>query len=112
MKPAEVMTVSDARASLSRILADFHDAGSTADPVFIGAHRKAEGVLLSVENYEELQALRERFERAEAVASAWGSVTAEGLVPTPGSAHDTDDYIAGKIDADELLRRALNRHQR
>jgi hypothetical protein len=65
MQPTEVVTVSDARANLSRILSDLHDAGSGAKPVFIGAHRKAQGVLLSVESYRELAESWERFTRGE-----------------------------------------------
>lgn len=112
MEPPEVVTVSDARTNLSRILSSLHDAGPEAEPVFIGAHRKAEGVLLSIESYRELNALRERFERAEAVASAWGSAEAEGLKPTPESARDAEQYISGSIDADELVRRAVTRHSK
>jgi PHD/YefM family antitoxin component YafN of YafNO toxin-antitoxin module len=112
MQLTEVVTVSDARANLSRILSDLRDGGPGAEPVFIGAHRKAEGVLLSVESYRELAALRERFTRAEAVASAWGSLSAEGLEPTPHFLRDADEFSGGQIDVDELVRRAVARHQR
>ena len=46
--------------------------------VFVGAHRKAEAVLVSVEQYEALQ---EAAERQDAVAAALASVRAEGLEP-------------------------------
>ena len=112
MQLTEVVTVSDARANLSRILSDLHGAGSHAEPVFIGAHRKAEGVLLSVESYRELAELQERFARADAVASAWGSLGAEGLTPTADFAVDVDAFIHGRIDEDDLGRRAVARHVR
>ena len=112
MQLTEVVTVSDARANLSRILSGLHDAGTQAEPVFIGAHRKAEGVLLSVEAYQELAALQDRFKRGEAVASAWGSLAAEGLTPSAGFVGDADEFTAGEIDADELARRAIARHSR
>ena len=54
MRPGEVVTVRDARANLSRILSTIHEAGAQAEPVFIGAHRRAEAVLLSMEAYREL----------------------------------------------------------
>jgi PHD/YefM family antitoxin component YafN of YafNO toxin-antitoxin module len=111
MQLTEVVTVSDARANLSRILSDLHGAGSHAEPVFIGAHRKAEGVLLSVESYRELAELQERFSRAEAVASAWGSLSAEGLKPTAEFTTDVDAFMHGRIDEDDLVRRAIARHQ-
>lgn len=112
MRLPEVVTVSDARANLSRMLSDLHEAGSSAEPVFIGAHRKAEGVLLSIEAYEELALLCERFARGDAVASAWGSVSAEGLTPTGDFARDAAEFTDGAIDVDELLRRAIARHRR
>jgi hypothetical protein len=50
--------------------------------------------------------------RREAVASALGSVTAEGLVPTRGFRQDAREFAEGVIDADELARRAVERHRR
>jgi Antitoxin VbhA len=112
MRPTEVVTVTDARSMLPQLLSHLHDGGPDAEPVFIGAHRKAAGVLISVELFEELTALREKFARRESVASAWGSVTAEGLVPTGGFTQDADEFAEGSIDADELARRAIKRHDR
>jgi hypothetical protein len=112
MEHQEVVTVRDARKNISRILSDLQEAGPQAEPVFIGAHRKAEGVLLSVESYRELAALRERFRRGEAVASAWGSLRAEGLEPTAQFVRDANEFTSGQIDSDELVRRAVARHGR
>lgn len=44
------------------------------------------------------------------MASSWGSVTAEGLSPTSDYLRDADDYVKGHIDADEIVRRAIHRH--
>ena len=112
MQVPEVVTVSDARAQLSRILSDLKGAGPGAEPVFIGAHRKAEGVLLSVDAYRELTELRERLARTEAVASAWGSLAAEDLRPTARFVQDADEFSRSQIDEDELIRRAVERHKR
>jgi hypothetical protein len=112
MEPREVVTVRDARRNISRILSDLQEAGSQAEPVFIGAHRKAEGVLMSIASYRELEALRERFQRGEAVASAWGSLRAEGLEPSAQFVSDAAKFTSGQIDADELVRRAIVRHRR
>jgi PHD/YefM family antitoxin component YafN of YafNO toxin-antitoxin module len=46
--------------------------------VFVGAHRRAEAVLVSAERYEALQ---EASERQHAAAAALASVRAEGLEP-------------------------------
>jgi hypothetical protein len=110
MQQPEVVTVRDARKNISRILSDLQVAGSEAEPIFIGAHRKPEGVLLSIEAYRELAALRERFRRGAAVASAWGSLRAESLEPSPAFVGDADEFTSGQIDADELVRRAIARH--
>jgi PHD/YefM family antitoxin component YafN of YafNO toxin-antitoxin module len=105
MEIPEVVTVSDARARLSRILTDLSESGADADPVLIGAHRKPQGVLLSVEAFE---ALSGRAARRAAVASATGSIEAEGL---HASDHDTEAYVRGDLDADTLVARAIARHR-
>ncbi|MFE3638228.1 type II toxin-antitoxin system Phd/YefM family antitoxin [Streptomyces cellostaticus] len=104
----EVVTVSDARAGLSQILADLSESGADADPVLIGAHRKPQGVLLSVEAYE---ALSGRAARRAAVASATGSIEAEGLHASEASDRDTEAYVKGDVDADTLVARAIARHR-
>ena len=112
MRHTEVVTVSDARSKLPQLLSRLHDDGSNAEPVFIGAHRRATGVLISVELFEELTAVREKFARREALASAWGSLTAEGLAPTAPFLQDASEFADGAIGADELVQRAITRHRR
>jgi len=80
------VTVSDARAQLSRILTDLSESGAAAAPVLIGAHRKPQGVLLSVAAFESLSG---RAARRTAAASATGSIEAEGLHAS--DAADRDD---------------------
>ncbi|MCX5382340.1 type II toxin-antitoxin system Phd/YefM family antitoxin [Streptomyces sp. NBC_00083] len=106
-KIPEVVTVSDARVGLSRMLAELEHDGAGAEPVLIGAHRKPQGVLLSVEAYE---ALTGRAARRTAVDSATGSLAAEGLTTTDESVHDTEAYVAGRMSADDLVARAVSRH--
>lgn len=49
----EVTTVAEARAGLSRALAEFRrDGGAT--PLLIGSHRRAEAVLIPLEQYQRL----------------------------------------------------------
>jgi len=48
----------------------------------------------------------------EAVASARGSVAAEGLTPTDAFMWDAVEFALGAIDADELARRAVERHRK
>lgn len=116
MRPAEVITVTDARSMLPQLLSSLHDDGPDAEPVYIGAHRRAAGVLVSVERFEEmteeLAALRERFARHESIASALGSVMAEGVTPTSAFMQDAQEFIDGRIDDDELTRRAIERHRK
>jgi PHD/YefM family antitoxin component YafN of YafNO toxin-antitoxin module len=108
MKIAEVVTVSDARAQLSRILTELADAGVSAEPVLIGAHRKPQGVLLSVEAFE---ALSGRVARQAAVDSATGSVAAERLRTSAKADEDSDAYARGEISAEELVERAIDRYR-
>jgi hypothetical protein len=107
MRVPEVVTVSAARSGLSRILSDLSEAGPEAEPVLIGAHRKAQAVLLSVEAYERLTELADR---REAAASVTGSLHAEGLKPSPAALADTQAYVNGEISDDELVARALARY--
>jgi Antitoxin VbhA len=56
-------------------------------------------------------AARERLERAAHVASAWGSMRAEGLEPTARAMHDADEYIAGRLSADAFLGQTIARYR-
>jgi len=49
----EVLPVSQARIELSSILNNF-SANLHAEPVFVGAHRKAEGVLIPISMWEKV----------------------------------------------------------
>jgi PHD/YefM family antitoxin component YafN of YafNO toxin-antitoxin module len=89
-------------------LTDLSHAGRDAGPVVIGAHRKPQGVLLSVEAYE---ALTGRAARRDAIASATGSVEAEGLRTSETADRDAEAYMRGDIDADALVARAVSRYQ-
>ncbi|MFI9105822.1 type II toxin-antitoxin system Phd/YefM family antitoxin [Streptomyces fildesensis] len=108
MKVPEVVTVSDARAHLSQILTVLSEDGADADPVLIGAHRKPQGVLLSVEAFE---ALTGRAQRRDAVESATGSVAAEGLQASVEADRDAESYVRGGLEADELVARAIARYR-
>ncbi|MBT2488212.1 type II toxin-antitoxin system Phd/YefM family antitoxin [Streptomyces sp. ISL-96] len=103
----EVVTVSDARAGLSRILADLEHGGATAEPVLIGAHRKPQGVLLSVEVYEALQG---RTARRAVVESATASLALEGLRASAESDRDAEAYVNGELNAEEAVALAVARH--
>lgn len=56
-KRPEVLSAGEAREALPRMLRQFRDAGDKTEPVFMGAHRKPDGVLLSYESYERLMDL-------------------------------------------------------
>jgi hypothetical protein len=77
--------------------------------VFVGAHRRAEAVLVSVEQYEALQAAAER---QHAVAAALASVRAEGLEPGAEDLVLFAEVAAGRLSADELRERVLSRYRR
>lgn len=77
--------------------------------VFVGAHRKAEAVLVSVEQYE---ALLESAERQRAVAAALASVRAEGLEPSAEDLALFVEVAAGQMSTAELRDRILSRYRR
>lgn len=52
--PHEVLATREARAQLPAMLEHFREAGSEAEPVVIGAHRRPEAVVLSYERYLKL----------------------------------------------------------
>ena len=61
--PGLLVSVTDARATLSRIIAAVQADGEHAKPVFIGRHGEPMAVLLSLEHFHEycaLAALRRR----------------------------------------------------
>lgn len=61
MQPAEIITVADARSALPLLLSRLQAGGRDAEPIFIsaeGADGTASGVLISVELFEELSAVR------------------------------------------------------
>jgi PHD/YefM family antitoxin component YafN of YafNO toxin-antitoxin module len=108
MSIREVVTVSDARQGLSKILADLSAAGPEAEPVMIGAHRKPQGVLLSVEAFEELVG---RHARREEMESATASVEAEGLRTSAAANRDAEAYVRGEISAEEMVARTIARYK-
>jgi PHD/YefM family antitoxin component YafN of YafNO toxin-antitoxin module len=71
----EVLSVREFRAGLAATIARV----TKGAPAFVGAHRKPEVVVMSVEQYE---ALMRSARRRQAVAEALASVRAEGLEPS------------------------------
>jgi len=77
--------------------------------IFVGAHRRAEAVLVSVEQYEALQ---EAAERQHAVAAALASVRAEGLEPSAEDLVLFAEVAAGQMSTEELREQVLSRYRR
>jgi PHD/YefM family antitoxin component YafN of YafNO toxin-antitoxin module len=101
-----VLSFREFRAGLAGVLDRVRQSPAVA--VYVGSHRRAEAVLVSVEQYE---ALLETSERQRAVAAALASVRAEGLEP---SAEDLALFVgvaAGELTTDELRERVLTRYQ-
>lgn len=49
--PVKVLSITEARAQLSNLLARFREVGPAADPVVLGRRRHAEAVLVPYERY-------------------------------------------------------------
>jgi PHD/YefM family antitoxin component YafN of YafNO toxin-antitoxin module len=107
MRPPEVLSFREFRAGLAATLKRVQTPGS--EPVFVGAHRKPEAVVMSVSHYEQLVAASER---REAVAEAVASVRAEGLEPSTDALQMFTEIVAGDLDTDELRERVLARYVR
>lgn len=84
MKPPEVLSFREFRAGLAATFK--HVPAEDGEPVFVGAHRKPEAVVMSVSHYQHLL---EVSERREAVAQALVSVRVEG--PGTGLEPRADD---------------------
>ncbi len=101
-----VLSFREFRAGLSAVLERVKQPGEV---VFVGAHRRAEAVLVSVEQYEALQ---EAADRQHAVAVALASVRAEGLEPSTEDMQLFTAVAAGELSTEELRDRILTRYRR
>ncbi len=113
VQPLVVAPVVEVRKKLSAILARFRTEGKAATPLFLGAHRTPEAVLLSYLQYQEimteLDQLQSHRDREHADMIALASVRAEGQEPTALSHSLEAQVTAGRLsDADALT--ALKRH--
>lgn len=106
---AEVLSVREFRAGLAEAIRRVRDDG----PVFVGSHRRAEAVLMSVEQYDELRGVASRrpVPRRIAVEEAVASVRAEGLEPTSEGLRVLEAVAAEEMSEDEAIA-ALDRHHR
>lgn len=100
------MSFREFRAGLAGVLDRVRQSPGAA--VFVGSRRRAEAVLVSVEQYE---ALLEASERQRAVAAALASVRAEGLEPSAEDLTLFVDVAAGQMTTDQLRDRILSRYQ-
>jgi len=100
----DVLGVAEARKQLPDLLAGF--SRGSADSVFLGAHRKAVGVLVPVQVYDELRGERER-----AVDDAVGSLKAEGLEPSSVATELADLFAQGRITAGQMEAMLLAYHR-
>jgi PHD/YefM family antitoxin component YafN of YafNO toxin-antitoxin module len=100
----EVLSFREFRAGLAGVLDRVRRSPDAA--VFVGGHRRAEAVLMSVEQYEALQ---EAAERQHAVAAALASVRTEGLEPSAEDLALFAEVAAGRLSTDELREWVLSR---
>ncbi len=100
----DVLGVAEARKKLPDLLAGF--SRGSGDSVFLGAHRKAVGVLVPVRVYDELRRERER-----AVDDAAGSVRAEGQEPSSVAAELAGLFSQGRITAGQMEAMLLAYHR-
>ena len=99
-----VISIADARAGLSRLIADLRDDPS-AEPVIIGSHRKPEVVLLSVEGYRRIsdrprreEVTLERLRRLKPVIERLAGAAHLGGVRVYGSVARGDQTSTSDLD--------------
>jgi PHD/YefM family antitoxin component YafN of YafNO toxin-antitoxin module len=102
-----VLSFREFRTGLAGVLDRIRRSPDAA--VYVGSHRRAEAVLVSVEQYE---ALLETSERQHAVAAALASVRAEGLEPSGEDLALFIEVAAGGLTTDKLRDRVLSRYRR
>jgi PHD/YefM family antitoxin component YafN of YafNO toxin-antitoxin module len=107
MRVTEVLSFREFRSGLAATLKRV--SAPHAEPVFVGAHRKPEAVVMSVSQYQELT---EAAERREAVAEALASVRAEGLEPSAEGLALLEAIATGEIDEDEAIERLHQLYRR
>jgi prevent-host-death family protein len=103
----EVLSFREFRAGLAATLKRVQDPET--GPVFVGAHRKPEAVVMSVAHY---QRLRDAAERRQAVDEALASVRLEGLEPSPEGLRMFAAVAAGTMTTDEAREQVLARYRR
>ncbi|WP_127506657.1 antitoxin VbhA family protein [Actinoplanes solisilvae] len=104
MPRQDVLGVAEARKQLPDLLAGF--SRGSGDSVFLGAHRKAVGVLVPVRVYDEL-----RSERDQAVDDATGSLRAEGQEPSSVASELAGLFAQGRITAGQMEAMLLAYHR-
>lgn len=102
-----VLSVREFRAELAATLKRVQEVGS--GPVFVGAHRRPEAVVMSVSQYQKLV---DAAERRDAVAEALASVRAEGLEPSAEGLALLEAIADGRISTEEARARALARYRK
>jgi PHD/YefM family antitoxin component YafN of YafNO toxin-antitoxin module len=100
----EVLSMREFRDGLAAALQRVRERG----PVFVGSHRKAEAVVLSVAQYRELLFAAER---RGAVDEALASVRAEGLEPSAEGLARIAQVAAGQLSTDDARERVLARYR-
>lgn len=107
MRLPEVLSFREFRESLAATLRRVQEAD--AAPVFVGAHRRAEAVVLSVAHYERLV---EAAERRIDVSEALASVRAEGLEPSIHGLSLLDAVAEGRMSTEQAREQVLARYRR
>lgn len=103
----EVLSVREFREELATTLKRVQEPG--AEPVYVGAHRRPEAVVISAQRYRELTELDRR---REAMDNALGSTRAEGLEPSPEALDLFDEVVAARVTTEEARQRLLARYSR
>ncbi|WP_130290854.1 type II toxin-antitoxin system Phd/YefM family antitoxin [Pseudonocardia sediminis] len=107
MRLPEVLSLREFRGALASTLRQVQEPD--AEPVFVGSHRKASAVVMSVEYYRGLVDAANR--RAD-VAEALASVRPEGIEPGPAGLVRLYEIAEGRMTTAEARAAVRARHGR
>jgi prevent-host-death family protein len=98
MAVPRILSVREARSGLTQVMKDVREPG--AQPVYVGAHRKPEVVIMSAEQYEQLTG-------QQAIDNSIASARLEGLEASERDVDLMKRVAAGELTTEQAVAIAL-----
>ena len=98
MAVPRILSVREARTGLAQVMKDVREPG--AEPIYVGAHRKPEVVIVSAERYAELVG-------QQAIDNSVASARLEGLEATDRDLDLMKRVASGELTTEQAIQIAL-----